>query len=438
MRELYPSSTGRKAAYLEDILQELVPDATRSDPASRQFQAINPMVEALDRTKGLVRRADTRPWKGDVRQAGAVEAGTKSRGGGLEDLPERREDELVFGKPDDIELRELRRYPRPSAFVGGDGTLADTLRVIEAGGELRVDAAGTLYRVTENGEQESLEAPDFNWRRLGTDNPAPNGSFVAVSNEPGSFALAPAPGVLNREVGVQREGLDVLFAGRGTCEIDVTYTGTTPVEDGDDLSGITRLQEGLKLYGPDGEEHSYNISSGVISIPQAEGGEEFTLYYEGLYTTTYKAKGSGPLGQALEHSISLKPIAPDLAELPSTDTITCTETTNHIAEVPIQGRSVGVTEDGYVGNTFLGHQIHHVLPGPRHVLAVGDGTLSICEPEAGTSRQFSVPSNAVGVTWTDEGLLGLVVDDGSDFILHGINEIRRGHTDGLSTIPPLG
>jgi hypothetical protein len=376
---------------------------------------------------GLVRRADTRPWSADVRQASAVEAGNKTRKGGLEDLPERRETELVFGKPDDIELRELRRYPNPGSFLAADGTIADTLRIIEMGKELRVGAENLLYRVTENGEQESLEdsAPTPQWRLLST--------------EPGEFQLVPAPGVLNRDVAVQRSGLDVQFAGRGTCEITVEFTGVSPVQNGDSVSNLDYFESGLNLYEAGGDERAYSISSGgIISISNAAPGDEFTLYWEGRYETTYSAKDTGRLDQLLQHAISLKPIAEHLADLPSADNIACTETTNHIAEVQIQGRTVGVTEDGYVGNTFLGQQIHHVLPGPRHILAVGDGTFTICEPEAAKLRQFSVPENVLGITWTREGLLGLVVDGGDQFVVYGINEIRRGHNDGFTTRPPMG
>lgn len=428
-------------------MEELVPDATQTGMDSRHFHAINPLVVELDRNMGMVRRADTRPWKGDVRQAGVVEPAP-------ENAPEKTEEELVFGKPDEIELRELRRYSRPDMFMGADGSAADTFQVVEAGGNLLVGAESQLHRVTKKGQHSLIE------------DDAPTTQWHLASNRPEQYRLFPSQGKLEKEVAVQRNGLDIQFAGRGQFEITVNFTGVlninentpgnvdavssiTSTQDGTeikfdweaagvDLSGEIYLEEGLELYGADnGETYNYEISGDTLTILGADGVEEFTFYYRGVYEETYTAAQSARLGSTPEHSISISDLADYLAELPSENKITCIATTDHLASVPIQGGRVGVTKSGYVGHTFLGHDVRHLLPGPRHVLAVGDGTLSICEPEANKLRQFTVPTEAAGLTWTDEGLLGLIEDTGSEFVLYGINERRHGQTSGITPNPPI-
>lgn len=450
MRELYPSSAGRYAGYLEGILNELVPDATQTGMGSRHFHAYNPMALELDRTTGLLRRADTRPWKADVRQAGSVEAAEQSS-------EEKDEAELVFGKPDEIELRELRRYPHEGKFMGEDGSLADNLRVIENDGELRINAEGRLHRLTENGQSRPMEAESV------------ADPWQLVSPAPQEQQFVSAPGVLSREVGAQRRGLDIIFAGRGKHKLEVRFTGQVVIHaddigessddvtnivsvsngieitlnwnavsvNGYDVSAYTNLVEGLKMYNQKNELQNYAINEDTVMIFNVESEDYFTLYYRGMLHAEVDSRGSARVDQVPQHSISLEPIANRLVELPDGDDITCIERTNHIAELPMQGGTIGVTEQGYVGTTDLGHKIHHVLPGPRHVLAVGDGTLSICEPESTKTWKFSVPDTSVGLTWTDEGLLGLITNTGDEFVVHALNERRRGKTGGFTTNPPL-
>lgn len=92
---------------------------------------------------------------------------------------------------------------------------------------------------------------------------------------------------------------------------------------------------------------------------------------------------------------------------------------------------------GGVGSPYAGPAIDHVLPGMHHVLVAGEETLTIVEPESGETQSYSIPE-ARGLTWTKEGLLGLLTAEDNELIVHAINELRRGHAAGFTARPPLG
>jgi hypothetical protein len=138
----------------------------------------------------------------------------------------------------------------------------------------------------------------------------------------------------------------------------------------------------------------------------------------------------------VEHQVSLAPIAEVAYAVPTPDQITCTEQVTEVAEVPLLSRPVAVTESGYVGATYVGHRIHHLLPGTHHVVVIGEGRLSIVEPEAGRHWTYAVPES-LGVTWTDEGLLGLIATENSEFVVYALREIRRGTVGGFQAEPSI-
>jgi len=416
MPDLYPPSTDRNDRRLQRLMESLVHDTVRTDPDSRHYHAANPLKTELDHTLASVRRLDPRPWSADVRQTAAVAPAQP-------DTPEVRTEDFLYGVPADIELRELRRYETGGASFRDHKGLKPALsgvRAAETNGGLIVQSGRTYYKLQGVGDTDTIHE---------------NTDGVLMSDSPGSWLRGQGRSDIGGEVAVQVNGLEVQFAGRGTFELDVEFTGVASVTDGDDLSALTGFAEPLNLYDDNGDKTPYTTSADTISISDTGA---HTLYYRGLWSKSYKARNTTRLDQVPGHALSLVPIAESLHDVPSPQEITCTQKRSVLVRTLLEDGEVDVSTGGYVGSTYAGHRIHHALSGSHYVLALGGGMLSVAEPAAArTAASYGVPENSVGLTWTTEGALGLIVAEGPDLVVYAINEIRQGQQGGLAPKPTI-
>ena len=418
MKDLFLPSYDRSSVRLEDVLKPLVHDVARIDPDSRHYHLYNSLLGMTERLRAQMRRADPRPWNGDVRQTGAVEAAQST------DREVGDEDAILYGIPSDIETRRLRSYTQPSMIADHSGDIVSPVdvRAVEANDQLIVQANNRLHGLDENGQLTDIPR-------------AQKSRFHLASTEPGQYTKLPAPGSSEDQVATQVDGLDITFAGRGTFELGITFTGVVSVQDGSDLTNAPNMEEPLKLYDEEGAATYYTVTDDAIKIADAGPDQSYTLYYRGFLERTHHARTSVRVDETPEHRVSMAEIAEYLNDIPTSDKIECRQVSDFIAELPVAGKPVTATADGYVGGTHVGHPIHHVMPGTYHALALGDGILSVVEVESTNNHKFRVADDAVGVTWTREGLLGLVVAEGSEFVVYGLNEIRRGKSSGFRAKP---
>ena len=436
MQNLFPPSQQRNSHRLQSMMARLVHDRARVDPDSRHFHVMNPVVCELDAAMSTVRRATTKPWAADVRQGAVVE---KARPG-----YETEEDtiELLQGVPDQVRLHFLRRYSAPTApFIDASLTVTEPGDVvaIERKDKIYVQAGEQLYTVEEG---RATEGESLDGRLLVNNETSPQLNTVA------------RPSPREENIQVQVDGLDILYSGRGRVDLTVRYTGLIDYEPGLDVSTLEHMTEALHLVHENGERYGYTITGGVVepdvypaeyntqlSAPEDKivdwSADKGVLFYAAEREEVIDVGGSAPLHQHLSHRFSMKDWAEDMSEIPLADDITALQREEYVARIRILGVTVDVTQDGYVGNTYVGHDIHHVLNGPHHIIVVGDGQLSVVEPESGRHVSFTVPDTIVGVSWLKEGLLGVVAYENGYYNVYALSETRQKEQDGFAVAPTI-
>lgn len=432
MHDLFPPSQERESNRLHEMMLQLVHDRARVDPDSRHFHAMNPVACELDAAAATVRRATTRPWAADVRQAGAV----KKAPAGYEEESDTLE--LLQGVPDRIRLHRLRRYSGPNTtLVDNQLNVYEPQDVVavERRRTLYIQAGDLLFQLDQNGQLNEDETAE---------------GLLLVNNRPTpSLDKVKRPAAREGQIQVQVEGLNILYAGRGETTLKVNYVGLKDYEQDLDIQAIPHLTEPLYLVHENGARYDYTLNGGIIE-PDAHPAEYLNeaaapddevvdwstskgvLYYAGQRSVVSQPAGTVPLHRTLKERISMKDWAADMAELPRPEDIETVQREEYVGRVRLSGVTVDVTKGGYVGNTYTGHRIHHLLNGMHYVIVVGEGNLSIVEPESGYCNTYSIPVTTVGVTWVEEGLLGLVTYEEGAYNVYAISETRLKSQQGFT------
>lgn len=428
MRSLYPPAPNNRHREFQDQVSDLVQDNVRVDEDSRSYQVLRICEAAMTQASEFLFRMDPRPWAADLRQTSAVEPATGEE-------PSERLDEIIMGPPESVEPRHLRSLdyrksaivdPRPVPTTGFD-------RVVEDEDGLVAQKGGSIYRIPRSGTPSEIDIS-------GTP-PGASERPVLVS-VPGGWRMVVGDPPSTEEVAAEIEGLEIIVRGAGRFDIELRYTSTAVINDGDDLSALTRQEEPHYLYDDNGDRRGYTLSGDVISVgsvlettdrPGAPSGK-YLLYYTALASysrsTTNVQDGEGmPLA-----TVDLGSIAEDFYEMPSTEDVTAHQQTDRLGDVPMETRSEPVDGYGYAGGMHVGHPINSAAGSAYHLAVASSSSVSVVEPGARSvtwTTAPSVPGEIVGVTWTAEDVLGIVTAQDGQFGVYALDDVRRGRNDGF-------
>lgn len=415
MKLLYPPSGDRISPRTERRLDALVHDVTKVEPGSVQHAALNVFSTELERILNTVTLDHTEPSRADVRQVGSVmpasnepEAETSSR--------------ILYGPPTDLSFTELRRIDVPGEPIAGAHSGA-----VRNDGALIIRVQNQIFAVKRS------------------DGPIPDISVVESdaagtivrSSEPGVYTIAGVPGTEEGVVATQTNGLDVYFAGIGTFDIRVEFTGVADYVYDANLPAVGQrpefeyLNRPLNMYDANGKDVAYEeLAGGIINIiGKTPDGTTYRLYYEGVYEERKSYAPRNAVAKTVDNVFSMDPISEYATELPQSGDITCTQVKDLLTVVAIQdARLVEITRSGFVGNVQVGHPISHALAGLYHIFVLDkeSGSLTLVEPESGRTYSYSVPPNTFAITWLPNKRLGLIrlAESNTSFIVEQIEENR--------------
>ena len=430
MRTLYLPKDDRRSPATKNLLDATIQNTVRTDPESRMNALANLFVTERERLMGLFGRMDVRPWRGDVRVPGAVEAAA-----GFEE--EADEEDLLYGVPDRWDIQHLRTYSLTPASTrdeeSGEPLFPEHFdRVVETPDGLVLQKGASLWLLSEG----TPTAQILEEGRYGAFRPLAAGFTLASVTEE-KLQLYPARGSRRTEISGEFDGLEIVLHTGGRFDIELTYTRAVVVEE----NGVDLGDGSYQIYPAvfdDFKRLGRAIDSAGAPLTVSEEpdgsvivGGEGTLFYLAQFSRSV----ASPPGQS-ETRVSIAEIASRMYEYPRQENLRVWQLSAELLRAPSVGGAVLVDAQGVVGDLSLDHQIVAVLPSEHHLLVCGDRRVSLIEHAVGVRRLVQDFSGLRlrGLTWTPEGHLALVTAREQRFDVWRLEDIRDRQIGGLTPV----
>lgn len=415
MRTLYLPNGFEHSSATGRLLERSVQDTVRTDEKSRHYHAVRAFVNEIEWSLALASKLELRPWLADTQQAGSLVSGST--------LPEAHFNELVFGVPDHWNPTLVRQVDFSSGFytTTGDAVTSATVdRAVVHDGTILAQVGQQLFRISDNNPYGRVVTPES----LGIMHPD---DFILISLAEDRASAYQAGTAEDVEVAVQIEGVSLELGGPGRYTATVTYTGSLVIEDGDDISGTYQMTRPLNCQKA-GVTVAYTNTDGVITVPSAEEGDTFLLFYEAqaVYTHVDSRQTLNEPVRLTGHRIDFIDAAEKMYRLITKDDVELLQHLDTLCNTHGMGRTVRVDRQGYVGEVHVGHTITMVLPTQYHTVVADANNITLVEYDTGRRvlHQEFPERTIVGLTWTEDGELGFIdaTDDG--FEVYALRDVR--------------
>jgi hypothetical protein len=258
-------------------------------------------------------------------------------------------------------------------------------------------------------------------------------------------------------VSAQIGGTDIVVRGTGAYEAKLNYTGVASITDGEDLTQLPDYEQARNLYNADGDRISYVVNAdGTISIGSvleesaldgAPGG--YTLFYEASHTYSHTTTGGNSTaegntttggdssGEMREGRMSFSDELEHMDRMPSAGDVEATQTVDRLCRAPLAGDPVWIDAQGFVGEIPTSHPIESVMLARHRVAVANSARVSVVEPASG-NVVFTQPisEEVVGVTWTKDVEMGVVVATTDGFDVYALRPDRNVRSGGLTPANP--